>query len=195
MANIIRKREGQEGAGGMQRSGDPYRRIDPFRAMRTLLGWDPFGEIESFLPLNDRGYIPDIELRESKDAYIFKADLPGVDEKDVEVSVMGNHITISGRRMDEETKEDDRYHAYERSFGSFSRSFGLPQGADVDNVKADLKSGVLCVTVPKKPEVQPKRIPLSGAGAMSEKREEALKTAGGGPSEAEVAKGRKERAA
>jgi HSP20 family protein len=85
-----------------------------------------------------------------------------VKEEEVDVSLTGNRLTISGQREEEKREDSDRYHAYECSYGSFTRSFSLPEGTDPDNVKAEMKDGVLNVTVPKRPEVQPRRIPLGG---------------------------------
>lgn len=163
MANIMRKREERESA-PLASGVDPSYR-DPFQVMRSLFRWDPFREMESFLPsagLRERNFVPNVELRETKDAYVIKADLPGVTEKDLDISVTGNQIAISGRREQEETREDERFYAYERSYGNFMRSFTLPEGADPDNVKADLKEGVLTLSVPKKPEVQPRKITIGG---------------------------------
>jgi HSP20 family protein len=103
-------------------------------------------------------------VKETKDSYVFKADLPGVKEENLDVSLTGNRLTISGQRQEEKKEEGDRHYVYERSFGSFSRSFTLPEGIDVDHVQAELKDGVLNVVVPKKPEVQPKRILVKGEG-------------------------------
>lgn len=75
----------------------------------------------------------------------------------------GNRLTIAGQRHEEQREEGERYYTYERSYGSFSRSFTLPEGIDSENVQGELKDGVLTVSVSKKPEVQPKRIPLKGA--------------------------------
>src|SRR5262249_8334978 len=91
-------------------------------------------------------------------------DLPGVREQDLEVSVTGYRLTVSGKREEEERREDDRYFAYERSYGSFSRSFVMPEGADVESVKAELKDGVLHIIVPKKAEVQPRPIGVGQKG-------------------------------
>lgn len=106
-------------------------------------------------------FAPDIELKETKDAYVVKADLPGVHDEDIEVSITGNRLTVSGKREEEERQEDDRYFAYERSYGAFSRSFVMPESADLERVKANLKEGVLHVTVPKKAEMQARKIEIS----------------------------------
>jgi HSP20 family protein len=145
---------------------DPFRMMeglgrsfDPWRMMRELMATDPFAGMVA--PAGG-AFAPDIEIKETKDAYVLCADLPGVKMDDLEVSVTGNRLTIDGSRSEEERREDDRYFAYERSYGSFSRSFVLPEGADLDKLRADLEGGVLRMTVPKKAEVQPRRIAVGG---------------------------------
>ena len=149
MANLIRR--SNTGSLG------PTRSLDPFELMRDLMRWDPFAELGAAGGA-ELGFIPSFEVKETKDAYLFKADLPGVKEQDLEISLTGNRLTVSGKREEEHRQEEDRYYAYERSYGSFSRSFTLPQGGDVEHANADLSNGVLTVTVPKKPEVQPRKI-------------------------------------
>ena len=95
---------------------------------------------------------------------MFRADLPGVKESDLEISLTGNRLTISGRREQERHEQGDTFYASERSYGSFTRAFTLPEGVDGDNVNADLKSGVLTLSVPKKPEVQPRKVSINASG-------------------------------
>jgi HSP20 family protein len=142
---------------------------DPWRSMRSLLAWDPFREIESFPRLDESGLpnSPAFEVKETKDAYQFKADVPGVQDKDLEVSITGNRLTVSGKREAEKEDRGDRYYTYERSYGSFTRSFSLPDGADTDKIHAALDKGVLSVSVPKKPEVQAKKISVKTEGSAN----------------------------
>jgi len=142
------------------------RGVDPFEMMQDLMRWDPFRELSRGVVGGGEvaSFIPSFEVKETKDSYVFKADLPGLKEEDLDISLTGNRLTISGQRQEEKKDEGDRHYVYERSFGSFSRSFTLPEGIDVDHVQAGLKEGVLNVVVPKKPEVQPKRILVKGAG-------------------------------
>ena len=140
---------------------------DPWRAMRALLGWDPFREMSPFAALDERTvavYAPAFDVKETKDAYQFKADVPGIAEKDLEVTMTGNRLTVSGKRDEEREDKSEQYYAYERNYGSFSRSFTLPDGADTDKLRASLEKGVLEITVPKKPEVQPKKIAVKTEG-------------------------------
>ncbi len=138
------------------------REWDPFDLTRGLLAWDPFEEMRRILTPTEMGYMPSFDVKETKEAYLFKADLPGVNEKDLELSLTGNRLTVSGKREEEhkEKEEEGHYFAYERKYGSFNRSFTLPEGVDVDHVSADLKNGELTIRVPKRPEVQSKKIQL-----------------------------------
>lgn len=158
MANLIRRGEQQQQE--VVPSG-----WEPLRLMRDLMNWDPFAEM---FPTVNRfegmTFAPRFEVKETKDAYVFKADLPGIEEKDLDITLTGNRITVSGKREAEHRQESDTYYAYERSYGTFSRSFTLPEGADFDHCDADLKNGVLTVSVPKKPEHQPKKISLKAIG-------------------------------
>lgn len=132
---------------------------DPFELMRDMLSWDPFQEMRRMAP-REAAFVPSFDVKETKDAYSFKADLPGVKEEDLELSVTGNRLTVSGKREEEQRKEEEQYFAYERRYGSFSRSFTLPEGVDLDAVHADLRNGELTVQVPKKTTHQPRRISL-----------------------------------
>jgi HSP20 family protein len=156
MANIsIRKNDGNTIA-------RPPTQADwePLRVMRSLLNWDPFREMAAFPMPDERGavFAPTFEVKETKDSYLFKADVPGIKESDLEVTVTGNRLTVSGKRDAEKEEQTDTYYAYERSYGQFTRSFTLPDGADMEKLNADLKDGVLTLSLPKKPEVQPKKI-------------------------------------
>ena len=160
MANIVRRNSGQEVA---QNSGG----WDPFRVVRDAFRWDPFREIEAALGGEYRSvssFLPTFDVKETKDAYIFRADLPGVKEADLEISLTGSRLAISGHREQESREQGETYYATERSYGAFSRAFTLPDGIDGDNVNAELKNGVLHVTIPKKPEVQPRRITIGNGG-------------------------------
>lgn len=130
---------------------------DPFQEMRSLLGWEPFRAMRPLLG-GEATFLPAFEVKETKDGYLFKADLPGVKESDFEVSITGDRLVISGKRDAERTEDTDTLYTYERSFGSFQRAFTLPRGIDANNVHADLKDGVLTVMVPRTPEAQVKKI-------------------------------------
>jgi HSP20 family protein len=141
----------------------PLSGFEPFRAMRELLRWDPFQQMTPLWPAQPDGFAPAFEVKETHDAYVFEADVPGVKESDIEITVTGNRLTISGHRIEEKEDKNTTYYSCERQYGSFQRSYTLPEGADTEHVHASLKAGVLSVGVPKKPELQPKKIAVKSA--------------------------------
>jgi len=153
MANIeIRKNGGTPQAPARER-------VSPFRMMRDLMSWDPFREMAAW-PELPADFSPAFDVSETKDAYVFKADVPGVKEQDLEVTVTGNRVSISGKRDEEKEEKDERQYTYERTYGSFTRSFTLPEGADTNSAHADLKDGVLTLTVKKSEQAQSKKVPI-----------------------------------
>ena len=160
MATLIRRNQNEVAPS----SGTVW---DPFRVMRDVLRWDPFRELEAAAAGDYGLFAPSFDVKENKEGYVFRADLPGVREDDLEISLTGNRLTISGKREQEKREQGETYYATERSYGSFSRAFTLPDGTDGDNVKAELKNGVLQVTVPKKPEVQPRKITIAKDEGLS----------------------------
>ena len=145
---LVRK---SQNGGGV--SAPQYR--DPFQMARELLSWDPF-----FGNRPVTAFAPAFEVKETNDAFILKADLPGVAEQDLDISVHSNVLTVSGSRQAEERSEGESYALYERQFGSFSRSFSLPDMADGERIEAQLDQGVLTLTIGKKAEAKPKKISI-----------------------------------
>jgi HSP20 family protein len=137
------------------------REWEPFRAMRELLGWDPFREMAPVISAEIPAYTPAFEVKETKDAFVFKADIPGVKEENLEVTTTGNRLTVTGKRESEKEEKDENYYAFERSYGSFSRSFTLPEHADTANVHAELKAGELTIVIPKAAAAVAKKIPIA----------------------------------
>ena len=140
------------------------------RLMRNLFGWDPFREMTPFVAPSfaaDLSFVPAFDVKETKDAYVFRADVPGVLEKDLEVTMTGNRLTVHGKREKEHKEQSDTLYTYERSYGSFSRSFTLPDGADPARASADLKDGVLTISLAKKPEAQAKQIQIKSPAQKS----------------------------
>lgn len=103
---------------------------------------------------------PAMDVTEDKDAYKLTAELPGMSEKDIEVSVTDSMLTLKGEKKQEKEQKAENYYVSERAFGSFERSFSLPEGIDANNIAANFAKGVLTVTLPKKPEakVEPKKV-------------------------------------
>lgn len=139
------------------RNTAPVRNVrDPFSMARELLSWDPF-----FGGRPATAFAPAFEVKETADSFVLKADLPGVSEGDLDIGVHNNVLTVSGSRSAEERKEGESYALYERQFGSFTRSFSLPDMADGEKIGAKLENGVLTLTIGKKTEAKPRKISLS----------------------------------
>ena len=136
----------------------PEQRWEPLKLWRDFMGWDPFREMTPFLAQAPGGFLPSFEVKETKEGYQFTADLPGVKESDIDVTVTGNRLTVSGKREEEKRAQTDTYYTYERTYGDFSRSFTLPDGVDMNSVRADVQRGVLTLSIQKKPEAQTKKI-------------------------------------
>jgi HSP20 family protein len=97
---------------------------------------------------------PAVDIAESEKAYEITAELPGMDEKNIEVKVANGNLTIKGEKQEEKEEKKKDYYLHERHFGSFERSFDVPEGVDADKIEANFKKGILTVTLPKKPEAQ-----------------------------------------
>ena len=103
-------------------------------------------------------WAPSVDIYEKENAIVLKAEIPGVDPKDVDIRVENNTLTLRGeRKLDQEVKRDD-YHRVERAYGQFSRSFTLPSTVDTEKIKAEYKDGVLKLALPKRDEAKPKQI-------------------------------------
>ncbi|MDQ3927617.1 MAG: Hsp20/alpha crystallin family protein [Chloroflexota bacterium] len=109
-------------------------------------------------------FTPAINVAETDREYRVTAELPGMDEKDIELSLHRDHLTIKGEKKQEHEEKGNGYHRVERSYGTFQRTIPLPQEIDADNVEANFQKGVLTITLPKLPEVQSgaKRITIKG---------------------------------
>jgi HSP20 family protein len=143
--------------------------LAPWRPLTELEDWernfeDIFGR--PFLPrvawrYPTGGWIPAIDVFEKEDQFVVKAELPGMNEEDLDVSVAGDTLTIKGeKKMESEVKEKD-YYRCERSYGSFMRSIPLPSSVDASKIKASYEEGVLQVTLPKAAEVKPKKVSVA----------------------------------
>ena len=125
---------------------------------RTQFGTEPFWR--RGLGGND---LPAVDIVEKEKAYEITAELPGLDEKNIELKISNGVLTIKGEKQEEKETQKKDYYLHERSYGSFQRSFSVPDGVDVEKADARFKKGVLSVTMPKTPEAQKKekKIPIS----------------------------------
>jgi HSP20 family protein len=152
----------------------------------ALVRWDPAQELDTLqMDLNRvfdgffgrrtaneaaRRWIPAMDLIETDDHLVLKADLPGLDRDDVEIEIKDGVLTVSGERKTEHERSSNGYHRVERAVGRFSRSLSLPEGVDADQVQADFDKGVLEVRIPKPAERKPHRVQI-GAAVEGEAKE------------------------
>lgn len=116
-----------------------------------------FESLDRQIPANSW---PRVDITESDDSYRIHADLPGLEKKDVSVTVENNILRIEGEKNEEHKKEKGKYYHLERNYGKFCRSFTLPEGIDTQKINAVMKNGVLELTVPKTEKAQPKSIEI-----------------------------------
>ena len=105
-------------------------------------------------------WVPRVDIHEEKDRFVVLADVPGVDPKDIDITAENGVLTVRGERRSEKRETDTGYERVERVSGAFLRRFTLPEGANTDSIKAKQTNGVLEVTIPKAPAVQPRRISI-----------------------------------
>jgi HSP20 family protein len=106
-------------------------------------------------------WLPAVDIMEKDGSLVLRAEVPGMNEKDIDLKLEGNVLTLKGEKKLEHEEDRNSYHRLESFYGSFSRSFTLPDTVDRDHIKADYKNGILTVTIPQKPEVRPREIPVS----------------------------------
>jgi HSP20 family protein len=129
----------------------------PFRELAREME-EAFGRFFPAWSGEERGWMPAVDMVDEKDEIVVKADLPGLDQKDVEVTVQDGTLTIRGERKEEKEEKKEGYYYAERSYGAFVRSLPLPRGVEADKVKATFKKGVLEVHLPKAKEAKGKTI-------------------------------------
>jgi HSP20 family protein len=116
---------------------------------------------DTFLALGE--WAPEMDLAETKDALVVKAEVPGIEPKDIQLSLKDQVLTIKGEKKQEKEEKDEHYYRMERSYGSFSRSIRLPSPVDEAKVSATFKNGLLTVTLPKTPAAKGTTIPIKAA--------------------------------
>ena len=151
----------------VRRSEYPITEWDPFRMMREMLRWDPF-RAAALMPQVERDiWIPRFEVRENGNSVRIIADVPGVKRDDLDISVTGNRLIVSGQREAERRGKEETVQTYEREFGQFTRSFTLPDNVDLDHVTSDLRDGVLTIVAPLKAGSRSRKIQIGGAQPKS----------------------------
>jgi len=142
----------------------------------SLIRWDPFREFNTLparlgnffgkdfeLPAAPTAWNPLVDIFENDNEIVFKAELPGMDVKDIEVRLENNVLLLKGERHFEKEAKEESYHRMEREYGFFSRSFALPTTVNADKVTAEYKDGILKVILPKNEATKPKPIKVAAA--------------------------------
>jgi len=142
----------------------------------AIIRWDPFRDIVTLREKMNRlfedavtargeekdmissTWTPSIDIYETENEIVLTAEVPGVDEKDIDIKIENNTLSIQGERKFEKETKEENYHRIERSYGSFFRSFTIPHNVDQDKIEAEHEGGVLRVVMPKKPEAKPKKV-------------------------------------
>ena len=154
--------------------------------MTVLTRWEPFRELSTLQDrinrafresysggahdesLTTSSFAPAVDVYEDEHKVALKIEVPGIDEKDIDVRVENNTLTVHGERKIEKEEKEENYRRVERQYGSFTRTFTLPQTVDSEKVSANYDKGVLNVTLPKKAEAKPKQIKVNVGGAKPE---------------------------
>lgn len=138
----------------------PFREVFRLRNEMDRLWDEYFGPGRRALQPIEEAWLPAVDIAETGDKITVKAEIPGMEAKDIEISMVGDTLTIKGEKKAEREEKEENYHLVERSYGSFSRAMKLPAAVDPDKVQATYKNGVLTVVLPKKEEVKPKAIEI-----------------------------------
>lgn len=140
---------------------DPLKELDDFsNRLSTFFGRGPIQKSDGDGWFTQAQWSPLVDISEDDKEYLIKAELPGIEKNEVKVQVENGALIISGERKSEHEEKDKKYHRIERSYGSFIRSFSLPENADGTKVKADYKGGVLKVHLPKNEQAKSKSVEI-----------------------------------
>jgi HSP20 family protein len=154
-------------------------RYDPFRDLRNLqeevnrLFTGNIGRSYDDQGIARGSWSPSVDIYENKDQIVLEAELPGMNREDFDLTIENNVITLRGERRFEQKEDTDNYHRVERAYGSFTRSFTLPNSVTGDGASADYRNGVLRVTLPKREETKARRIEVKDEGSSNRKTIEA----------------------
>jgi HSP20 family protein len=139
---------------------DPFREVIALQNRVNSLFRDYSGEND---PLTAASFVPAVDVYEDNQKVVLKLEVPGIEEKDLDVRVENHTLTVKGERKFEKEEKEENFHRIERRYGSFYRAFTLPSTVDTENVQANYNAGVLKLELKKKAEAQPKQIKINGS--------------------------------
>jgi len=149
---------------------DPFRDIITLREKMNRLFEDAVTARGEEKDMISSTWTPSVDIFETENALILTAEVPGIDENNIEIKIEDNTLSLKGDRIFEKETSEENYHRIERSYGSFYRSFTLPRNIDQEKIKAEHDNGVLRITMPKKPESQPKTVKVLTPQKKTEKK-------------------------
>jgi len=148
---------------------DPFRDLITLREKMNRLFEDAFAARGEEKDLMASTWTPSVDIYETENEVVLTAEVPGIEDKNIEIKIEDNTLSIKGERtLEKETKEEN-YHRIERAYGSFYRSFTIPHNVDQDKIQAEHESGVLKITMPKKPELKPQKVKILKPKGKSKK--------------------------
>ena len=148
---------------------EPIRELAGLQERMNRLFNDSFSSVTSQESLSAGSFVPPVDVYEDEQGIRLKMEVPGIDEKDIDIRLENNLLTVRGeRKLEKETKEEN-YHRIERSYGSFTRSFSLPNTVNTEEVKASYAKGVLTIHLGKRAEARPKQIKVDVTPEIAEK--------------------------
>ena len=154
----------------------------------AIIRWDPFRDIITLREKMNRlfedavmargeekdmissTWTPSVDIYETENSLILTAEIPGVDENNIEIKIEDNTLSLKGERLFEKETTEENYHRIERSYGSFYRSFAIPRSVDQEKIRAEHDNGVLRITMPTKPESKPKTVKVVTPQKKTEKK-------------------------
>jgi len=148
---------------------DPYRNVVALQNRVNSLFRDLNGEND---PLTTASFVPAVDIYEDAQKVVLKLEVPGIEQKDLDVRVENHTLTVKGERKFEAEEKEQNFHRIERRYGSFYRAFTLPSTVDTEHIGASYNAGVLKLELLKKPEAQPKQIKINVGGEMKAEEQE-----------------------
>jgi HSP20 family protein len=141
---------------------DPFRDLNVLQDRMNRLFDDAGRGWRADEPAATTTWSPAVDIFETENEIVVKAELPGVDRKDITLNLENNVLTVKGERKFEKETKEENYHRIERSYGGFSRAFSIPATVDEEKIRADYHDGILRIALPKKEQVRPKQIRIEG---------------------------------
>jgi len=139
---------------------DPFKDPITMREIMNSLFEEAFTSRGEEKDLNAGTWTPSVDIYETENDIVLTSEVPGIDEKDIEIKIENNTLTLKGERKFEKEAKEENYHRIERSYGSFYRSFTLPNYINQDKINAEYENGALKITMPKKTELKPKKVKI-----------------------------------